>query len=40
MAFSTPEFEGRYIYTLYLLSDSYLGLDQQYDIKLDVKTSK
>lgn len=26
----------RYIYTLYLMSDSYLGLDQQYDIHLNV----
>lgn len=27
----------RCIYTLYLMSDSYLGLDQQYDIHLNVK---
>lgn len=26
----------RYIYTLYLMSDCYLGLDQQYDIHLNV----
>lgn len=26
----------RCIYTLYLMSDSYLGLDQQYDIHLNV----
>lgn len=27
---------SRCIYTLYLMSDSYLGLDQQYDIHLNV----
>lgn len=27
---------GRVIYTLFLLSDGYLGLDQQYNIQLDV----
>lgn len=26
----------RCIYTLYLMSDSYLGLDQQYEIHLNV----
>lgn len=26
----------RYIYTLYFMSDCYLGLDQQYDIHLNV----
>uniref|UniRef100_A0A4W3HS74 Activating signal cointegrator 1 complex subunit 3 n=1 Tax=Callorhinchus milii TaxID=7868 RepID=A0A4W3HS74_CALMI len=36
LAFFTPENIGRYIYTLYLMSDSYLGMDQQYDIYLDV----
>ena len=29
----------RCIYTLYLLSDSYLGLDQQYDLHLNVTPS-
>nr|XP_023662018.1 activating signal cointegrator 1 complex subunit 3 [Paramormyrops kingsleyae]XP_023662019.1 activating signal cointegrator 1 complex subunit 3 [Paramormyrops kingsleyae]XP_023662021.1 activating signal cointegrator 1 complex subunit 3 [Paramormyrops kingsleyae] len=37
IAFFTPEKTGRCIYTLYLMSDSYLGLDQQYDIYLNVK---
>ncbi|KAM3873609.1 activating signal cointegrator 1 complex subunit 3 [Diretmus argenteus] len=37
MAFYTPEKTGRCIYTLYLMSDSYLGLDQQYDIHLNVR---
>ncbi|KAK7480724.1 hypothetical protein BaRGS_00027985 [Batillaria attramentaria] len=36
MALLTPESTGRVIYTLYLMSDCYLGLDQQYDICLDV----
>ncbi|XP_061675544.1 activating signal cointegrator 1 complex subunit 3 isoform X3 [Syngnathoides biaculeatus] len=36
MAFYTPEKTGKCIYTLYLMSDSYLGLDQQYDIHLNV----
>ncbi|KAJ8354135.1 hypothetical protein SKAU_G00217020 [Synaphobranchus kaupii] len=36
LAFFTPEKTGRCIYTLYLMSDSYLGLDQQYDIHLNV----
>ncbi|XP_039603796.1 activating signal cointegrator 1 complex subunit 3 [Polypterus senegalus] len=36
VAFFSPEKFGRYIYTLYLMSDSYLGMDQQYDIYLNV----
>uniref|UniRef100_A0A3B3DTQ4 Activating signal cointegrator 1 complex subunit 3 n=1 Tax=Oryzias melastigma TaxID=30732 RepID=A0A3B3DTQ4_ORYME len=36
VAFYTPEKTGRYIYTLYVMSDSYLGLDQQYDLHLNV----
>lgn len=36
VAFYTPERTGKCIYTLYLMSDSYLGLDQQYDIHLNV----
>ncbi|XP_074166319.1 activating signal cointegrator 1 complex subunit 3 [Sminthopsis crassicaudata] len=36
VAFYTPEVSGRYIYTLYLMSDSYLGMDQQYDIYLNI----
>ncbi|XP_032375241.1 activating signal cointegrator 1 complex subunit 3 [Etheostoma spectabile] len=36
VAFFTPEKTGKCIYTLYLMSDSYLGLDQQYDIHLNV----
>ncbi|KAM4632986.1 activating signal cointegrator 1 complex subunit 3 [Polymixia lowei] len=37
LAFYTPEKTGKCIYTLYLMSDSYLGLDQQYDIHLNVR---
>jgi len=36
LTFVTPKRTGRVIYTLYLLSDGYLGLDQQYNIQLDV----
>uniref|UniRef100_A0A5F9DJS1 Activating signal cointegrator 1 complex subunit 3 n=1 Tax=Oryctolagus cuniculus TaxID=9986 RepID=A0A5F9DJS1_RABIT len=36
LSFYTPEMPGRYIFTLYLMSDCYLGLDQQYDIYLHV----
>jgi activating signal cointegrator complex subunit 3 len=37
LSFVSPETRGRFIYTLYILSDSYLGLDQQYDIYLQVE---
>ncbi|XP_022238465.1 activating signal cointegrator 1 complex subunit 3-like [Limulus polyphemus] len=36
LMFYTPESPGRVIYTIFILSDCYLGLDQQYDICLDV----
>uniref|UniRef100_A0A672FSE4 Activating signal cointegrator 1 complex subunit 3 n=1 Tax=Salarias fasciatus TaxID=181472 RepID=A0A672FSE4_SALFA len=36
VAFYTPERTGKCIYTVYLMSDSYLGLDQQYDVRLNV----
>lgn len=36
IAFYTPEAPGKYIYTLYLMSDSYIGMDQQYDIYLNI----
>lgn len=29
-------FSGRYLYTVYLISDSYIGFDQQYDLQLEV----
>ena len=40
LAFSAPEEPCRKIYTLYLISDCYLGLDQQFDLSLSfVNTS-
>ncbi|PIK56649.1 putative activating signal cointegrator 1 complex subunit 3 [Apostichopus japonicus] len=36
LSFYTPENPGRYIYNLYIMSDSYLGLDQQYSVCLKV----
>ena len=36
LVFYTPEQVGRKIYTLYVMSDSYLGMDQQYELHLDV----
>ncbi|XP_067947323.1 activating signal cointegrator 1 complex subunit 3-like [Watersipora subatra] len=32
----TPYMAGRHIFTIYVLSDSYLGLDQQFDLHLEV----
>ncbi|KAK2162771.1 hypothetical protein LSH36_92g06010 [Paralvinella palmiformis] len=39
VSFCTPEVEGRVIYTLYVMSDCYLGLDQQFDVCLDVQSA-
>ena len=39
LAFTPPPTAGRRIYTLYLLSDCYTGLDQQYDVPLCVVLS-
>ena len=36
LSFYTPENPGRVIYYLYLMSDSYIGLDQQYSLHLNV----
>ncbi|KAG5271489.1 hypothetical protein AALO_G00180410 [Alosa alosa] len=36
LAFYTPEKPGKCVYTVYLMSDSYLGLDQQYDLHLNI----
>ena len=38
LAISPPESLARKIYTLYLISDAYLGLDQQYDMYLEYST--
>ncbi|KAG1665183.1 Activating signal cointegrator 1 complex subunit 3 [Nymphon striatum] len=37
LVFYTPSISGRHIYTVYVFSDCYIGLDQQYDIHLDVQ---
>lgn len=34
--FVAPKSEGRVIYTLFVMSDSYMGLDQQYEIHLEI----
>lgn len=34
--FYTPEKEGKVKYSLFFMSDCYLGLDQEYDILLNV----
>uniref|UniRef100_A0A1B6L435 U5 small nuclear ribonucleoprotein 200 kDa helicase n=1 Tax=Graphocephala atropunctata TaxID=36148 RepID=A0A1B6L435_9HEMI len=39
IAFTTPVKQGPYTLTLYIFSDTYLGLDQQYDIPLDLVKS-
>ncbi|KAI5644855.1 sec63 brl domain-containing protein [Phthorimaea operculella] len=36
ITFYTPSETGRIIYTVYIMSDSYMGLDQQYDLQLEV----
>jgi pre-mRNA-splicing helicase BRR2 len=36
LEFAAPEDPGDYSLTLYLMSDSYLGCDQEYDISLTV----
>ncbi|XP_072018769.1 LOW QUALITY PROTEIN: activating signal cointegrator 1 complex subunit 3-like [Amphiura filiformis] len=37
LAFYTPETTGRVIYAVYMMSDCYMGMDQQYSICLDVQ---
>lgn len=36
LTFVAPANKGRYIYTVYLLSDGYIGFDQQYNVQLEV----
>lgn len=36
LSFYTPENLGRRIYTVYLISDAYMGMDQQFDVPLDI----
>ena len=40
LAFYTPEIPGRHIYTLFVISQTYFGLDQQYQIYLEVLESE
>jgi activating signal cointegrator complex subunit 3 len=35
--FDAPDTPGHYVRQLYVLSDSYIGLDQEYDIEFDVE---
>ncbi|RIA90966.1 Sec63 Brl domain-containing protein [Glomus cerebriforme] len=35
-----PEKEGKYQYTIFFISDGYLGIDQQYNIEFNVKEVK
>jgi hypothetical protein len=36
LTFITPTAKGRHLLTLYLMSDSYLGMDQQFDLSLEL----
>ncbi|XP_038207200.1 activating signal cointegrator 1 complex subunit 3 [Zerene cesonia] len=36
ITFYTPSRTGRIIYTIYIMSDSYMGLDQQYDLQFEI----
>lgn len=36
LIFNAPSTLGRVIYTIYFISDGYIGLDQQYNIQLEV----
>lgn len=40
LIFNTPSKPGRVIYTIYFISDGYIGLDQQFNIQLEVEESK
>lgn len=40
LIFTAPTAPGRVIYTIYLISDGYIGLDQQYDVQLEVIESR
>lgn len=39
LTFDVPEDEGDYHYYLYFMSDSYIGLDQQYDVRFAASDS-
>lgn len=40
LIFNTPSKLGRVIYTVYFLSDGYIGFDQQFNVQLDVIDDK
>jgi hypothetical protein len=40
LTFNVPDLEGEYHYYFYLISDCYLGLDQQYDINFVVSSQQ
>ncbi len=37
LSFEAPDLEGKYNYNLYYMSDSYIGLDQQYQVSFKVE---
>ena len=37
MEFEAPDTSGEHIYKLYLMCDSYVGCDQEYELKINVK---
>ncbi|CAJ0834499.1 14079_t:CDS:10, partial [Entrophospora sp. SA101] len=39
MKLTAPEKEGKYIYTIFLISDGYMGIDQQYNVEITVKST-
>lgn len=39
LTFSAPTLAGDYTYYVYLMSDSYMGLDQQYKISFTIDKS-
>ncbi|XP_026331439.1 activating signal cointegrator 1 complex subunit 3 [Hyposmocoma kahamanoa] len=39
VTFNTPSQTGRIIYTVYIMSDCYMGLDQQYDLQFEIVDS-
>lgn len=40
LSFTTPARHGRMMLTFYLMSDSYVGMDQQYNVYLNVRKSR
>lgn len=40
LIFNAPQKAGRFIYTIYFISDGYIGLDQQFDLQFEVRSKK